>query len=77
MYYTVEIFEKKNPQVESYRLPVVEAEMRETGEVSLTEADFYFGVYTNWGYRYQDVPPEIGRVKAEAQSLWLNENGVV
>ena len=46
VYYTIEMFSKKDPQVESYRLPVVEAEMRETGEVSLTDVDFYFGVAT-------------------------------
>ena len=46
VYYTIEMFEKKDPKVESYRLPVVEAEMIETGEVSLTDADFYFGVIT-------------------------------
>ena len=51
MYYTIEMFEKKDPQVESYRLPVVEAEMRETGEVSLLDADFYFGVFTHWGHK--------------------------
>ena len=48
MYYTIEMFEKKDPKVESYRLPVVEAEMRETGELSLTDADFYFGFITKW-----------------------------
>ena len=66
MYYTTEMFEKKNPQVESYRLPVVEAEMKETGELSLADVDFYFGVFTYWGGRFQDVPPEVGRVKAVA-----------
>ena len=51
MYYTIEMFEKKDPQVESYTLPVVEAEMRETGEVSLSDVDFYFGVMTSWGFK--------------------------
>ena len=76
VYYTIEMFEKKNPQVESYRLPVVEAEMRETGEVSLRDVNFYFGVYTFWDGRYQDVPPEVGRIKALAQSFRFDENGV-
>ena len=40
--------------------------MRETGEVSLTDVDFYFGVATQWGGKFQDVPPEVGRVKAVA-----------
>ena len=66
MYYTIEMFEKKNPQVESYRIPVVEAEMKETGEVSLLDVDFYFGVTTFWGGKYQDVPPEVGSIKAYA-----------
>ena len=46
VYYSIEMFKKRNPQVESYRLPVVEAEMREIGEVSLADIDFYFGVTT-------------------------------
>ena len=52
MYYTIEMFEKKDPQVESYRLPVVEAEMRETGELSLKDAGFYFGIATRWGGKF-------------------------
>ena len=50
-----------------------EQERIETGDVNLGEIDFYLGLGTQWGFKYQALPPEVGRVIAKARHLsWKN-----
>lgn len=64
-YYFNEMIKKQNPQVESYLLPIAEDEMEDTGEINLADIGFYFGIETLIDYKPKDIPPEVGRVKAE------------
>ena len=69
------MFEKKQPQVESYRLQVVEAQMKVTGFLSLTDIDFYSVVYNSWGGKLQEIPPEVSSITARAQMITYDEEG--
>ena len=46
IFYFIELIEKAEPQIQSYRIPVPEEERIETGDVNLGEIDFYLGLGT-------------------------------
>ena len=39
--------------------------MRDTGAINLADIGFYFGIETLIDFKPKDIPPEVGRVKAE------------
>ena len=49
--------------------------MIDTGDVNLSEIDFYFGVATYVGFRLQDIPPEVGKIGAHLEIFVTDENG--
>ena len=71
------MIEKKDPKIKSYRNPFPQEEMREISNVNFLDIDFYFGVVVNWGQKIQDIPSEVGRIRAEAWIHSYDENGVL